>query len=58
MATIAKAINPKIVEPQPTGNFFVLKLLNNGAPNNGKTPAMTDLNKALPAKTEDRKSVV
>ena len=52
MAIIAKAMNPKIEEPHPTGYFSDPTFLNKASPNNGKQPAMTDLNKALLAKTE------
>lgn len=43
---------PKMVDPKPTGNLSVAKFLNKADPNNGKHPAIMDLNKSFPAKTE------
>lgn len=40
------------VDPQATLYLSVDKLRNNGRPKSGNDPAITDLNKSLPAKTD------
>ena len=43
-------MKPNTELPQATGYSGVAKLSNKGAPNNGNTDAMTDLNKSFDAK--------